>query len=326
MVGNTAGRGDDHNVPREHRAGAMPKMKITWRDGSKTNQFGAPIARPLSKGSATARDDARAAAEHLRRIDGMLRERWNRAGWDDRGGNLTAIVNQTAMGGNAYFMMTPSGKGELGIGTKDKSVGFKESPAHSPSILFHELVHGMMYSELQGMPAKVMAKLGGREFGAVAESMADVISTGMLRTHWKNGQEIRGGDPLRDLTDPSIPKWTHAVEKDFGIEEHSLSGIFSRAATIAADEIGTGGTSAVVDAWYSALDRRFRSELMRSTKKSSGGAMGAWVRATMQGAETVAGRDSDLVKAMRKGWKKVGLGQYATVAQSRRGAPPANPR
>jgi Zn-dependent metalloprotease len=236
------------------------------------------------------------------------------------------VVNQVAMGGNAYFAMLPGGKGELGIGTKDRTIGFRQSPAHSPSILFHEIVHGMMFSELGTLPRALTPYTTDREFGAVSESVADVISTGVLKTDWQNGQEIRGGDPLRDLTDPSIPKWTPAVRKDLGIEEHSLSGILSRAATIAADEVGKGGTSAVVDAWYAAMDRYFRDELLHVKRRGSARAMGAWVRATMRGAEAVAGRDSDLVRAMRTGWERVGLGAHAGAAELRRGAPPANPR
>lgn len=324
-VGRTGGkRKDEHNIPRESHRGKLPKMHLTFLDGSKVGKFGQPMLRPIAKGGSEAKDQAKAAAENLRMIDGILRERWNRAGWDDRGGDLTVVVNQVAMGGNAYFMGLPNGGGQMGIGTKDPRIGFRMSPAHSPSILFHELVHGIVGSEIVNMPRRVEPYLRMRDFSAVNESVADVISTGMLKTDWRNGQEIRGGAPLRDLADPSIPKWTPAVRKDPGLEEHSLSGILSRAAVIAADKAGS--TNAVVDAWYAAVDRHFRSELLRADEPGAGRAIGAWVRATMRGAEQVGGKDSKLVKAVREGWRKVGLGVYASKAQLKKGALPANPR
>jgi Zn-dependent metalloprotease len=314
----------DHRIPRnEHPTGKLPKMQITWRDGSKAGALGQAIPRPLSKGPTESRDQAEAAAEHLRNIDGMLRDRWNRAGWDDRGGDLTVVVNQKAMGGNAYFAALADGTGEVGIGTKDPRIGFRKSPAHSPSILFHELVHGVMASELRDVPAKLAPYLGQRDHRAVNESVADVLSTGLLGTNWRNGQEIRGGAPLRDLEEPSVPKWTPAVRKDAGIGEHTLSGIMSRAAVVAADK---AGTLAVVDAWYAAIDRHYRRELNRAPEPGAGRAIGAWVRATMRGAEQVGGAGSELVAAVREGWRSVGLGAYATKSQLKPQSPPKHPR
>jgi Zn-dependent metalloprotease len=322
-IGDRADRAQ-HDIPRTRRRGRkLPPMQVTWRDGSQTGQLGQAIPRPLAKGPQESRDQARAAAEHLRRIDSMLRERWNRAGWDDKGGDLTVVVNQRAMGGNAYFATLPDGSGEMGIGTKDPRIGFRRSPAHSPTILFHELVHGIVGSEVRGVDAKLYPYLLQRDHQAVNESIADVISTGLLRTDWKNGEEIRGGEPLRDLEDPSIPKWTPAVRKDTGIGEHSLSGILSRAAVIAADK---AGTTPVVDAWYAAIDRFYARELRRAPEPGAGRAIGAWVRATMRGAELVGGRESDLVRAVRRGWRKVGLGVYASRAELAKDSPPANPR
>lgn len=314
-----------HRIPRNstYPSGKLPKMRITWLDGSKAGQLGQPIPRPLGEGPTESRDQAKAAAEHLRRIDDLLRDRWNRAGWDDRGGDLTVVVNQKAMGGNAYFATMPDGTGEVGIGTKDPRIGFRRSPAHSPTILFHELVHGIVGSELRDVPAKLQPYLGQRDHRAVNESAADVISTGLLGSGWRNGQEIRGGAPLRDLQEPAIPRFTAAVRKDAGIGEHTLSGILSRAAVIAADR---AGTLAVVDAWYAAVDRHYRRELARSPEQGSGRAIGAWVRATMRGAEQVGGRGSDLVEAVREGWREVGLGAYTTAAHLRKGDPPLHPR
>lgn len=314
-----------HRIPRNSTfpAGKLPKMRITWLDGSKSGQLGQPIPRPLAQGPAESLQQAKAAAAHLRRIDDLLRDRWNRAGWNDRGGDLTVVVNQKAMGGNAYFATMPDGSGEVGIGTKDARIGFRRSPAHSPSILFHELVHGIVGSEVGGLPAKVQPFLGQRDHRAVNESAADVISTGLLGSGWRNGQEIRAGAPLRDLKEPAIPKFTAAVRKDAGIGEHTLSGILSRAAVIAADR---AGTLPVVDAWYAAVDRHYRRELLRSPEQGSGRAIGAWVRATMRGAEQVGGRGSDLVEAVREGWRQVGLGAYTTAAHLRSGDPPLHPR
>lgn len=317
-------RKDDHNIPRNNQGKrSLPKMDITWRDGSQAGRLGQAIPRPLSKGPTESRDQAKAAAEHLRRIDGMLRDRWNRAGWDDKGGDLTVVVNQKSMGGNAYFATLPDGSGEVGIGTKDPRIGFRKSPAHSPSILFHELVHGIVGTSVQKVPSKLWPYLAQRDHRAVNESVADVLSTGMLKTDWRNGQEIRGGTPLRDLQDPSIPKWTPAVRKDAGLGEHSLSGILSRAAVIAAEK---AGTMAVVDAWYAAIDRHYARELKRAPEPGAGRAIGAWVRATMRGAEQVGGAGSELERAVREGWRRVGLGAYATKAQLKPGKPPVNPR
>jgi hypothetical protein len=324
-TGTRRRRRDDHRVPRNttHPRGKLPPMQVTWRDGSKAGRLGQAIPRPLADGPVESREQAKAAAEHLRRIDSMLRDRWNRAGWDDQGGHLTVVVNQKSMGGNAYFATLPDGSGEVGIGTKDPRIGFRRSPAHSPSILFHELVHGIVGSELRHVPSKLWPYLMQRDHRAVNESISDVISTGMLRTDWRNGQEIRGGTPLRDLANPSIPKWTPAVRKDAGLGEHSLSGILSRAAVIAAEK---AGTMAVVDAWYAGIDRHYARELGRAPEPGAGRAIGAWVRATMRGAEQVAGRGSELVEAMREGWRQVGLGAYATSEQLRAGTPPAHPR
>lgn len=314
-------------MPRnDHAKRTLPAMRITWRDGSVAGRFGQPILRPLAKGPQESRTQAKVAAANIARADALLRQRWNRAGWDDRGGDLTVVVNQTAMGGNAYFASYPDGTGELGIGTKDPRIGFRKSPAYSTSILFHELVHGVVSSELRGMPVKVQRYLRQRDHAVVNESIADVISTGLLKTKWRNGQEIRGGEPLRDLTDPSIPKWTPAVRKDTGLGEHSLSGILSRAATIAADKVGT---LAVVDAWYAAVDRHYRRELLRAPEPGAGRAIGAWVRATMRGAEQVGGAGSELVAAVREGWRQVGLGVYASpvqLAKKGAGRPPLTPR
>jgi hypothetical protein len=287
-------------------------MHITWRDGSTANRLGMPIPRPLSEGPDSSLREAIEAATHIKKIDAIIRGRWNRAGWDDRGGDLTVVVNQKGMGGNAYMATLPDGTAEMGIGVRDARIGFQQSPAHSPSILFHEYVHGIVGAELANMPAAVQPFLNHREHNAINESIADVLSTGLLGTNWRNGQEIRGGSPLRDLEKPSVSTWNDSVRRDTGLEEHTLSGIVSRAAVVAAEKAGTLG---VVDAWYAGIDRHYRNELMHVTKEGAGRALGAWVRATMKGAEDVGGRDSELVHAMRDGWEAVGLGQYATDDQ-----------
>jgi Zn-dependent metalloprotease len=309
----TVGSGADaHTVPKNEHRGPMPPMRITWRDGSVSNPMGMPVPRPLSKGPQESRRQAVEAAKHLREIDTILRGRYNRAGWDDKGGNLTVVVNQKGMGGNAYMATLPNGTAEMGIGVRDARIGFQQSPAYSPSILFHEYVHGIVGSELANMPDFVQPFLAQREHNAINESIADVISTGLLGTDWRNGQEIRGGSPLRDLANPSVPEWNGSVRKDTGLEEHTLSGVVSRAAVVAAE---SAGTLPVVDAWYAGIDRHYRDELMKVTKEGAGRALGAWVRATMKGAEDVGGRGSDVVEAMRDGWEAVGLGRYATDAQ-----------
>lgn len=316
-------RASDHNIPKNRHSGKLAKMKITWRDGSQAGKLGNALQRPLEKGPRESVEQAKAAEVHLRRIDGMLRKRWNRAGWNDRGGDLTVVVNQKALGGNAYFSLGVNGKAEMGIGTKDPRIGFRRSPAHSPSILFHELVHGIVGTAVERADRKLWPYLLQRDHRAVNESVADVISTGMLGTKWANGQEIRGGTPLRDLEDPSIPKWTSAVRRDTGLGEHSLSGILSRAAVLAADK---AGTLSVVDAWYAAIDRYYVRELARASEPGAGRAIGAWVRATMRGAEQVGGANSELVRSVRKAWKKVGLGAYATEEQLKQRRPPRSPR
>ncbi len=305
--------GDGHSIPRnEHASDNLPAMRITWRDGSKSGRMGMPIPRPLSEGPQESRIQAAEAAKHLTRIDEILRERWNRAGWDNKGGALTVVVNQRAMGGNAYFASMPDGTGEMGIGTKDARIGFRRSPAYSPSILFHELVHGIVGSELRGMPDRVQPYLNQREHRAINESIADVLSTGLLNTNWRNGHEIRDGSPLRDLTDPSVPRWSPSVRRDTGLEEHTLAGVVSRAAVVAAE---SAGTLPVVDAWYAGIDKHYRTELLSVDKAGAGRALGAWVRATMRGAEQVGGKSSALVDAVRDGWEAVGLGRYATKEQ-----------
>ena len=304
---------EQHKVPRnEHPGGKLPPMRISWKDGSTAGQMGIPIPRPLSQGPSESRVQAVEAAKHLTRMDEILRERWNRAGWDDRGGALTVVVNQRAMGGNAYFASMPDGAGEMGIGIKDARIGFQKSPAYSPSILFHELIHGVVGSELRGLPDKVQPYLNQREHNAINESIADVLSTGLLNTNWRNGHEIRDGSPLRDLTAPSVPKWNGSVRKDTGLEEHTLAGVVSRAAVVAAE---SAGTLPVVDAWYAGIDTHYRKELLSVEKEGAGRALGAWVRATMRGAEQVGGTGSALVESVRDGWQAVGLGRYATKEQ-----------
>lgn len=307
-----AGSGDGHSIPRNEHSGPLKPMQITWRDGSVSDRLGMSVPRPLSEGPAESRTQAVEAARHLNRIDGLIRERWNRAGWDDRGGDLTVVVNQKGMGGNAYFASYPDGKGEMGIGVRDARIGFQQSPAYSPSILFHEYSHGIVGSEVRGMPEHVQPFLSHREHNAINESIADVISTGLLGTDWRNGQEIRDGSPLRDLADPSIPTWNAAVRKDTGLQEHTLSGVLSRAAVVAAE---SAGTLPVVDAWYAGIDKHYRKELLSVKTPGAGRALGAWVRATMKGAEEVGGRGSALVDAVRDGWAAVGLGRYASKEQ-----------
>ena len=307
-----AGSGDGHDVPRNEHSGPLKPMEITWRDGSLANRLGMPVPRPLSEGPAESRRQAVEAASHLKKIDGMIRERWNRAGWDDKGGDLTVVVNQKGMGGNAYFASYPDGKGEMGIGVRDARIGFQQSPAYSPSILFHEYAHGIVGSELRGLPDHVQPFLAHREHNAINESVADVLSTGLLGTDWRNGQEIRDGSPLRDLAEPSIPTWNEAVRKDTGLQEHTLSGVLSRAAVVAAEN---AGTLPVVDAWYAGIDKHYRKELLAVKTPGAGRALGAWVRATMKGAQEVGGKGSALVDAVRDGWEAVGLGRYASKAQ-----------
>jgi Zn-dependent metalloprotease len=310
---------DGNEIPHNAHKGKLRAMHLTWRDGSLSGFFGA-VQRPLSAGPRESRVQAVEAAKQLHMIDGMIRERWNRAGWDDKGGNITVVVNQVAMGGNAYMATNPDGTAEMGIGTKDAKIGFKQSPAYSPTILFHEFVHGIVGSELAHMPAKVEPFLSQREHNAINESIADVISTGMLGTDWKNGGEIRDGAPLRNLADPSVPTWNAAVRRDTGLEEHTLSGIVSRAAVVAAE---SAGTMPIVDAWYAGIDRFYRTELLSVQTPGAGRALGAWVRATMRGAELVGGPGSDVVEAMRAGWDAVGLGHYATQEQLDSVKPPA---
>lgn len=308
---------DGHRIPKGTRTGPMPPMKVTWLDGSR-NLFGMPIAQPLAKGPAEGRTQAAEAARHLRKFDGIMRERWNRAGWDDKGGDLKVVVNQKGMGGNAYFATHDDGKGEMGIGVADATIGFKKSPAYSPSILLHEYVHGIVGTEVRKMPKAVQPFLDQREHRAVNESIADVLSTGLLRTNWRTGHEIRDGAPLRDLADPSVPTFNSAVRKDGGIEEHTLSGIASRAAVVAAESAGTMG---IVDAWYAGIDRHYRNELESVKAPFAGRALGAWVRSTMRGAQDVGGKDSALVESVRSGWEAVGLGRYASQAQLDRAQP-----
>ncbi|MCW2927695.1 MAG: hypothetical protein JWM86_1663 [Thermoleophilia bacterium] len=301
-----------HAVPHNSHAGPLAKMRITWRDGSTMGAYGQPVIRPLSEGPKESRVQALEAATHLRMIDSKIRERWNRAGWDDRGGDLTVVVNQKGMGGNAYFATTPNGRGEMGIGVSDARIGFRQSPAYSPSILFHEYVHGIVDTELRNVGPKVEPYLGQREHRAINESIADVLSTGLLDTNWRNGQEIRDGKPLRDLANPSVPTWNASVRADTGLEEHTLSGIVSRAAVVAAE---SAGTLPVVDAWYAAIDVHYARELKSVERAGAGRALGAWVRATMRGAEQVGGAGSALVESTRAGWEAVGLGRYASDAQ-----------
>jgi len=284
--------------------------------------MGQAITRPLSQGPEASRTEAAEAARHLTRFDQILRERYGRAGWDDRGGALTVVVNQRAMGGNAYFASYPNGTGEMGIGVKDARIGFQKSPAYSPSILFHELVHGVVGSELRDLPANVQPYLNQREHNAINESIADVLSTGLLNTDWRNGHEIRDGSPLRDLAEPSVPKWSPAVRKDTGLEEHTLAGVVSRAAVVAAE---SAGTLPVVDAWYAGINTHYKRELLSVGKPGAGRALGAWVRATMRGAEEVGGKGSAVVEAVRDGWDAVGLGRYATKEQLAATKDPVDP-
>lgn len=304
-------------MPRNPQEGPLRQMRITWRDAS-IARGGMPLPRPLSQGPDESRRQALEAAGHLRRIDAMLRERWNRAGWDDAGGDMTVLVNARGMGGNAYFATYPNGAGEMGIGVSDARIGFKQSPAFSPTILAHELMHGVVGSELRNMPASVQPFLMQREHNAINESIADVISTGLLDSNWQNGHEIRDGAPLRDLSEPSVRRWTRSVRTDTGLEEHTLSGVLSRAAVVAAQK---AGTLPIVDAWYAGIDTHYRRELLAVRTPGAGRALGAWVRATMRGAEQVGG--SKLAGAVRDGWEAVGLGQYATKEQLDSVKPPA---
>lgn len=303
--------GVKHVIPRRKRVGKMPKAKLTWKDGSQSF-FGFTIPRPLAAGGKSAKQEALAAARAIRHYDGILRDRYGRAGWDDKGGDVEVWVNERAMGGNAYMSNDDKGHAQMGIGTRDATFGLRKSMAWSPSIIAHEYTHAIVAHEIKDVPKRLKPTIESRGFrlSAVNESIADVLSAGLLGTGWKNGAEIRAGEPIRDMAHPSVGRFTKAVRKDAGLEEHTLSGITSKAAVIAAGKVGD---LAVADAWYAAIDRHYARELRAVAAPGAGRGLGAWVRATMHGAEDVGGVGGAIADAMRAGWEAVGLGQYATT-------------
>ncbi len=233
---------------------------------------------------------ARMAFANGQRVDQFLRDRFNRDGWDGKGGRLQLVVHATddsgAPGMNNAYWDREQGKIYLGDGD-----GRIFAPlGGSLDVLTHETIHAIVDSE-------VNLRYEGQQ-GGINESWADVLgSLADPDKDWLIGEDVytpgSSNDAIRNLAQPRFSN-VNQIPPGGQVGVHDLSGVPSLAAVRVADRIGRDAMGQI---WYRAL-----TEYLDSRAGFSGAA-----RATLAAAVELYGRDSNQFAAVIDAWKSVGV-------------------
>lgn len=238
-------------------------------------------------GAGTSDKVARTAFDNATRVDTYFRTTFGRNGWDDRGSVTKVLVHAPDVDGsprmnNARWYLE---EGRIWLGDGD---GTLFAPlGNAVDVMGHEFTHGVV-------DAEVKLTYEGQE-GALHESFADVLATG-LDGNLTIGEDVftpsTPGDSLRDIANPTwanaktLPAWVNEV--------HDLSGIPSLAAVKVAGKLGAGEMRRI---WYAALTDHL---------KAHSGFAGA-AQATLAAAERMFGASSSQLAAVRDAWAAVGV-------------------
>lgn len=242
---------------------------------------------------------ARVAFANGQRVDQFLRERFNRDGWDGKGGRLQLVVHATDDSGsagmnNAYW---DRDQGKIYLGDGDGRIF---APlGGSLDVLTHETIHAVVDSE-------VNLRYEGQQ-GGINESWADVLgSLADPDKDWLIGEDVytpgNANDAIRNLAQPRFSN-VKQIPPGGQVGVHDLSGVPSLAAVRVADRIGRDAMGQI---WYRAL-----TEHLDSRAGFSGAA-----RATLEAAIDLYGRDSNQFAAVMDAWKSVGVNPRFTKTTS----------
>lgn len=262
---------------------AKPRVEV-WDMSSGIEQpvAGAALLRHRDKAISEAYDQAI-------KVDGFLRDKLGRDGWDGKGAPLRIVVHAPNEDGtpnmnNAYWdnltkrIYLGDGDGEL----------FKPLGG-ALDVLVHEATHAIVDSE-------VNLKYEGQQ-GGINESWADVLASLADQRDWRIGEDVftpgTPGDAIRDLENP---RFGHVDQLPQGalLEPHDYSGVPSLAAVRVAQKLGRDEMGRI---WYSALTDHLDSRA---------GYAGA-ARATLDAAAAMHGAKSSHVQTVLEAWKSVGV-------------------
>ncbi len=232
-------------------------------------------------------DVARMTYENGMRVQTWLHERFGRAGWDGRGTPLTMVIHASDGSGrpvnNAWF---DTRRGALYFGDGDGQL-FKPL-GKALDVVAHEAFHGMLFTH-------GLRNFSG-ESGALHESFSDVLAVALDDRNWQIGEDVFTpgvpGDALRDLTRPRFSHVSQVPQAFTGV--HDLSGIPSYAAVRVGKQLGR---EAMADIWYTAATKYL----------GPGDGFRGAANATIRAASSLYGEDSEAVRAVKDGWRHVGV-------------------
>lgn len=229
------------------------------------------------------------ALKQASKVDGFLRDKLGRDGWDGKGAPLRIVVHApnedgTPQMNNAYWDNL----------TKRIYLGDGDGQLFAPlggalDVLVHEATHAIVDSE-------VNLRYEGQQ-GGINESWADVLASLADPKDWRIGEDVftpgTRGDEIRDLENPRFGH-VDQLPKGAVIEPHDYSGIPSLAAVRVAEKLGREQMGKI---WYSALIEHLDSRA---------GFAGA-ARATLDATAQLHGASSTEVATVLDAWKSVGV-------------------
>lgn len=249
---------------------------------------GQDVLAQVTDGPTSANAVVRQAYANAVRVLDYYRSEFGRDGHDGRGTTLKLRVHapdaETGRGqaNNAYWF---NDEGRIWLGDGDGSLF---APlGNAVDVVGHEFTHGVIDSE-------VTLRTWGQE-GALHESFADVLATG-LDGNWQIGETVFTpgvpGDAIRDL---QHPKWDNATKLPVGASEpHELADVPNHAAFRVAQTVGASTMRRI---WYTALTEHLQN---------GSGYAGAR-QATLGAAEMLYGTKSREYTAVRDAWEAVGV-------------------
>lgn len=267
--------------PRSTGRGLTPELSTGSRSSGADRSSG--VDRSSGGGSAT-EPAIRQAQEAVR----LLSDRYDRNGWDGRGGTLQVVLDaRDERGQPVRDAMWDIAQRKVLL-PSPQAAGDRKELLRTFDVLSHEVIHGVLQADVYRRSdhlANPVTRMGPR---SVSESWADVL-TSTLDGNWTMGE--RAGAPVRDLRRPTMSHVSDMQRMSY--DEHLLSGIPSLAAVRTADAIGMRKMG---DVWYRAM-RHLDPE----------GWFPHAASATRTAAAELFGPRSREVAAVRQAWESVGV-------------------
>lgn len=243
---------------------------------------GGPAPLTVDADGRTNDPTAEAARSNVERATSYLRSSFGRNGLDGNGGSFAVVVHAAAAN-DAYW--SPRFR-QIELGDGD---GTTFGPlATSPSVVAHELYHGVVEAE-------VALSYDVPQEGAIHESLADVFAASVTGS-WRVAEDVYtpqiAGDALRDLTKPTIANMAEVGEE--AANAHALSGVASLAAVRAAEKLGIDEVGKV---WYRALVDHLPDHARFPDLAT----------ATIKAAAALHGEAGAGTQAIRDAWESVGV-------------------